>query len=54
MDQDYRPWLRSELAKHPQPCVCVPCASARAELLLLGEQVDAVALTVEQVLRRAR
>jgi hypothetical protein len=52
MDPDYRPWLRSELAKHPQPCACVPCAEARAELLLLGEQLELLP-TVEQVLRRA-
>ena len=53
MDSDYRPWLRRELAKHPQPCVCVECSSARAELLLLGELLDNPQ-TVEQVLRRAQ
>lgn len=52
MDKDYRPWLRRELARHPQPCVCMECASARAELLLLGELLETLP-TVEQVVRRA-
>jgi hypothetical protein len=43
MEQDYRDWLRRELAKHahlPQPHNCHECASAKAELLFLGELLD--------------
>lgn len=43
MEQDYREWLRRELAKHadqPRPHTCHDCASAKAELLFLGELVD--------------
>lgn len=43
MDKDYRGWLRRELAKHadrPQPHICHDCASAKAELLFMGELLD--------------
>lgn len=54
METDYRPWLRRELAKHEQPCWCMDCASARGELLFLGEELVLPAPTVEQVLRRVQ
>lgn len=51
MEQDYRDWLRRELAKHadqPQPHVCHDCASARAELLFLGELLDSTPAVIER------
>lgn len=46
--EDQIAWLRSELARHDQPCRCRECNEARGELWYFGADEDATPQAVER------